>query len=61
MRDHSLLLPHEARQPPITPQPQHQPHGPGCLVILPIWIEMGGGPVCVCVCVLSVCVLSVCA
>ena len=69
--DHCLPSPYEFRQPPLTSQPQHQPHGPACLVILPLWLEMGGGGgalcvlsvyvylymyVYVCVCVCFVCV-----
>ena len=53
--DHCLPSSYEHRKPPLTSQPQHQPHGPACLVILSIWLETGG-PLClVCVC-LVVCV-----
>ena len=59
--DHCLPSSYEHRKPTITPQSQHQSHGPARLVILPIRLEMGGG-LCVCVCVFSVCVcvFSVC-
>ena len=68
MQDHCLPSSYEHRQSPLTLQPQHQPHGPACLIILPLWLETGDLCAClvclVClvisVCVLSVCVLSVC-
>ena len=51
MHDNRLPSPNEPRQPPLTSQPQHQPHGPACLIILPLWLETGGASVClVCVC-----------
>ena len=55
--DHYLLSTYEHRKPPLTSQPQHQPHGPTCLIILSIWLETGG--LCVCLRVFRVCVLSV--
>ena len=69
--DHFLPSPYEHRKPPLTPQPQHQPHGPAFLIILSIWLETGGPLcvclvcvcvclVCVCVCLVRLCVLSVC-
>ena len=52
--DYSLSSPHEHWQPPIALQPHHQPNGPACLVILPLWLETGG------LCVFSVCLVCVC-
>ena len=53
--DHCLPSSYEYRKPPLTSQPQYQPHSPTCLVILSVWLEMGGLCVCVCMCV-CVCV-----
>ena len=59
--DHCLQSSYEHRKPTITPQSQHQSHGPARLVILPVLLEMGE-PMCVClVCLVClVCVFSVC-
>ena len=58
--DYSLSSPHEPWQPPIAPQPQHQPHGPACLVILVSVCEYSVCVFSVCVCLVCVCVFSVC-
>ena len=62
--DHCLPSSYEHRQSPLTSQPQHQPHGPACLIILPLWLEMGDLCVClvrlVCVCLVCVCLVCVC-
>ena len=56
MHAHYLQSSYEHRQCPLTSQPQHQPRGPACLIILRLLLEMEGGALCV----LSVCVYLVC-
>ena len=52
-----IIAYHRLRQSPLTSQPQHQPHDPACLIILPLWLETGD--LCVCLVCLVCLVLSV--